>query len=90
MVKDSLQNWVACGGQRPLRNGRTRVFRTETVSFREGRKAVLSAFSVYFMADNDDNVAIAKGDPKGGRDLLGGRPRPLRALLSWFCAFLSE
>ena len=43
------------------------------------------------MADND-NVAIAKGDPKGGteggRDLLGGRGRA--ALLSWVCVFLSE
>ena len=41
------------------------------------------------MADNDDNVAIAKGDPERERDLHGGRPRP-RTLLSWFCAFLSE
>ena len=40
-------------------------FRTETVPFREGRR--YRPFPVYFMADNDDNVAIAKGDPKGER-----------------------
>ena len=45
---------------------------------KEGRR-YYRPFPVYFMADNDDNVAIAKGDPKGERGREGSARWPAAA-----------